>query len=150
MAIIRFIDIIQKIIATERTLGFFYAEAQDRLKGQRSRKLIGMLNEEQGKHVEALEGIDLKPYRDSEFIKNQPEPFKDDLTGDVHAVLKETPERILVRILSFEEKLKEYYTHVRSVLAFEKDRELMDTLIQMKINQIKHIRGYIEDYNLVL
>ncbi len=150
MTIIRFSEILKNIVLSEEKLGVFYLKAAERLRDHRSRDVVELLTAEQDKTLETLSGMNLKAYKDAEFIKNPPELKGEEFIGDVRAVVKDSPGQILARILSFEEKLKEYYTHVRNVLAFDKDRELMDMLIQMKINQIKRIKSYIDDYSLVM
>lgn len=150
MTIIRFSEILKSIVQSEEKLSVFYLKAAERLRDHRSREVVELLQAEQDKVLETLSGMNLKTYKDAEFVKNPPEFSDVELIGDVSAIVKDSPGQILALILNFEEKLKEYYTHVRNVLAFDKDRELMDMLIQMKLNQIKRIKSYIDDYNLVI
>lgn len=150
MTIIRFNEILKSIVQSEEKLSMFYLKAVERLRDHRSREVVELLLAEQDKVMETLSGMNLKTYKDAEFIKSPPDLKGDELIGDVRLIVNDTPDQILARILSFEERLKEYYTHVRNVLVFGKDRELMDMLIQMKFNQIKRIKSYIDDYNLVI
>lgn len=150
MTIIRFSEILKNIVQSEEKLSVFYLKAADRLRDHRSREVVELLQAEQDKVLETLSGMNLKAYKDAEFVKNPPEVSNVEFIIDVRAIVKDSPGQILARILNFEDKLKEYYTHVRNVLAFDKDRELMDMLIQMKLNQIKRIKSYIDDFNLVL
>ena len=150
MTITRFSEILKSIVESEEKLGVFYLKAAERLRDKRSREIVELLKAEQDKTLETLSGMNLKAYKDAEFIKNPPDLKGDEFISDVRAIVKDSPSQILARILRFEEILKEYYTHVRNVLAFDKDRELMDMLLQMKFNQIKRIRSYIDDDNLVI
>lgn len=150
MTITRFSAILKSIVESEEKLGVFYLKAAERLRDQRSREVVKLLKAEQDKTLETLSGMNLKAYKDAEFIKNPPDLKGDEFINDVHAIVKDSPRQVLERILRFEEMRKEYYTHVRNVLAFDKDRELMDMLLQMKFNQIKRIRSYIDDDNLVI
>ncbi len=150
MTIIRFSEILKNIVQSEEKLSVFYLKAIERLRDHRSREVVELLQAEQDKVLETLSGMNLKAYKDAEFVKNPPEVSNVEFIIDVRAIVKDSPGQILARILNFEDKLKEYYTHVRNVLAFDKDRELMDMLIQMKLNQIKRIKSYIDDFNLVL
>lgn len=150
MTIIRFSEILKSIVQSEEKLSVFYLKAAERFRDHRSREVVELLQAEQDKVLETLSGMNLKAYKDAEFVKNPPEVSDVEFIIDVRAIVKDSPGQILARILNFEDKLKEYYTHVRNVLAFDKDRELMDMLIQMKLNQIKRIKSYIDDFNLVL
>lgn len=150
MTIIRFSEILNTIVQSEEKLNVFYLKMAERLRDHRSRQIVELLQAEQDKTLETLSGMNLKAYKDAEFIKNPPDLKEDELIGDMRGIVKDSPDQILTRILNFEDKLKEYYTHVRNVLAFDKDRELMDMLIQMKLNQIKRIKSYIDDYSLVM
>jgi hypothetical protein len=150
MTIIRFSEILKNIVQSEEKLSVFYLKAAERLRDHRSREVIELLQAEQDRVLETLSGMNLKAYKDAEFVKNPPEVRDVEFIIDERAIVKDSPGQILARILNFEEKLKEYYTHVRNVLAFDKDREIMDMLIQMKLNQIKRIKSYIDDFNLVI
>ena len=61
-----------------------------------------------------------------------------------------SPTEIFDRILGYEEKLWKYYIQVRELLVYTKDKEILDLLIQFKLNQIKRIKGYMDTYDLVV
>jgi hypothetical protein len=90
-------EIMEKTVDWERKLNDLYEVAQFGVKNQESKKLISFLKERQDANLEVLEGIDVKKYGPSEFVK-----FVDDYRGNelipnqnIHR--DSTPEEILGR-----------------------------------------------------
>lgn len=141
-------DILKLVVKWEEQLNDFYTIVSGRLKNQKSRKVIELLKSEQGRILENLRGMDLAKYKNTEFIMNPPDWHKEEVISHVEITENSSPEEIFDRILDYERKLKEYYAHMRNLLANKNDRELLNILVHFKANQIKHILDHKDDYEL--
>ena len=149
MAIVRLDEILKLMIDWEKKLNDFYSRIHDQLKNERSKKMVDVLKTEQAKAVYALEKLDLKEYKNSEFTKYAPDWRNEDVIPRVDISVQATPAEILDCVLGYEEKLEDYYKSIRGLLVYAKDKEVLDLLIQFKLNQIKRIKGYMDTYDLV-
>ena len=109
-----------------------------------------LLKTEQEKALRVFKEMDLTKYKNTEFIKNPPDWNREEIIPRDGIAADSSPEDIFDLILNCEEKLEKHYTHVRDILAYQNDRELLDVLIQFKLNQIKSIRRYRDDYELAI
>lgn len=150
MTMTRLSEISKLIVRWEEKLNNFYNMAYRHLKNERSRKVVELLKEEQEKMLKIIKEIYLEKYKNTELIKNPPNWHREEVIPHVDLTENSSPEDIFDRILSYEEKLEEYYTHVRDILVYKKDRELLDMLIQFKLNQIKRIKSYMDDYEMAI
>ncbi len=150
MAIYSLEEILDLIKRWEKGLLYFYRLLYRGLKNPRSKKIVQMLRKQQGTTVHFLEHIDLNDYKHAEFIKNIPDFHKDDIIPHFVITPEAKPEDIFERILNFEEKLKDYYGHLKDVAVFQKSKELFEMLIQFKLGQIKEIKSYMDSFDLVI
>ena len=150
MAIKRLDEILKIIFSWEDQLNHFYGPVVQHLKSTRSRKVVELLKEQQEKTLEVLKGIDLREYKNTEYVKSPPDYHSEAVIPHLEITEDSSPDDIFEHILSYEEKLEEYYTHLREILVYQKDRELLDMLIQFKLGQIKRIKSYMDHYDLVI
>ena len=150
MAITRLSEILKLIVDWEEKLNRFYKMAGGQLKNERSRKVVELLKAEQEKTLKVIKEMDFGKYKNTEFIKNPPDWHREEVILHVDITENSSPDEIFDHILDYEQKLEEYYTHVRDILVYKNDRELMDMLIQFKLNQIKRIKSYMDDYDLAI
>ncbi len=150
MTIRRLEEILELFVSWEEKLSKFYAAVYGRLKNDRSRKVMELLKTEQEKALRVFKEMDLTKYKNTEFIKNPPDWNREEIIPRDGIAADSSPEDIFDLILNCEEKLEKHYTHVRDILAYQNDRELLDVLIQFKLNQIKSIRRYRDDYELAI
>lgn len=150
MTIRRLEEILELFVSWEEKLSKFYAVVYGRLKNDRSKKVMELLKTEQEKALRVFKELDLTKYKNTEFIKNPPDWNREEIIPRDGIAADSSPEDIFDLILNCEEKLEKHYTHVRDILAYQNDRELLDVLIQFKLNQIKSIRRYRDDYELAI
>lgn len=143
-------EILKLIIKWEKRLDAFYDVMEEYLTNERSRKTTLVLQERQKKTVDALEGINVKDFARTEFIKNVPDFHGEDLIPHFEIDANSSPKEVFETILGHEEKLEEYYTHLKDVLVCTKSKELLDMLLQFKIGQIKEIKSLMDSYDLAL
>jgi hypothetical protein len=136
-------EIMEKTVDWERKLNDLYEVAQFGVKNQESKKLISFLKERQDANLEVLEGIDVKKYGPSEFVK-----FVDDYRGNelipnqnIHR--DSTPEEIFATILEYEEKLEKFYGMIADQVNSESQRDLFESLQRFKEGQTDRIKNFV-------
>jgi len=143
-------EILELIVKWEKRLNSFYDMMEEYLTNERSRKTTLVLQERQKKTIAAVEKINISDYVDTEYIKSIPDFYSEDLIPHFEIDANSSPKEVFETILSYEEKLEEYYTHLKDVLVHTKSKELLDMLLQFKIGQIKEIKGLMDSDDLAV
>jgi hypothetical protein len=143
-------EILKLIVKWEKGLDSFYDVMEEYLVDERSRKTTLILQERQKKAVDVLKGINIADYARTEFIKNVPDIHSGDLIPHFGIDANSPPRKVFETILGYEEKLEEYYEHLRGVLVYEKSKDLLDMLLKFKVGQIKEIKSLMDNYDLAL
>lgn len=134
----------------EEELYAFYDMMEEYLRDERSRETAYVLQRGQVKALEVLKNIDPKDYDHSEYIKNVPDYHSEDVIPHFEMSADSSPREVFETVLGFEEKLEEFYTHMRDLAVFTKSKELFDMLIQFKMGQIKEIKAYMDSFDLAV
>lgn len=150
MAFYNLEEILRLVIAWEEELYSFYDMMEEYLKDERSRQTADLLQKKQVKAIEMLRSINLKEYAHAEYVKNIPDYLSEDVMPHFEIAADSSPREVMETILSYEEKLEVFYTHLRDVLTFAKSRDLFDMLIQFKMGQIKEIKACIDSCDLAI
>lgn len=140
--------ILELIIKWEQRLDSFYDMMEEYLTNEHSRKTTLILQERQKKTIEVLGGVTIKDYINTEFVKDVPDCHNEDLVPHFEIAANSSPKEVFKTILGYEEKLEEYYTHLKGILVHIKSKELIDTLLQFKIAQIKEINELMNSSDL--
>lgn len=135
-----FDEILELIVKWEKRLDSFYDMMEEYLTNERSRKTTLILQERQKRTIETLGKINVREYANTEFVKDVPDCHDEDLVSNFEIEANSSPEDVFRVILGYEEKLEEYYTHLKNVLAHVKSKELINMLLRFKIAQIKEIK----------
>ena len=149
MAFLGLDEMLHLIVYWEEELKDFYNLAEQTLRDPRSKKAVKALQKRHEKNLQFFNAINLKEYKHTEFIKNLPDYHSESVIPKHEISMNSTPQEIFEKIINYEEKLEEFYKHVRSVLVYAKSRELFDMLIEHKLNQIKEINGLMQSFDLV-
>ncbi len=146
MAISKLDEILKQILLVEKQWQNTLVELSKQFEAQPARLNIDILRKEQAKLLEALDHIDWSHYKKSEFVKN-PDDFKPQdafsqcrLDEIVHS------QSILDCFVDSSQQMISYFVHLKEVLVYKKDKELLGWLIQLKLNQIKRIKSYMDSY----
>ncbi len=144
-------ETLELIIRWEKRLDSFYDAMEEYLTNERSRKTTLVLQERQKKTIKVLEKINIKDYHaETEFIKNVSDFHSEDLIPHFEIDANSLPKEVFETILSYEEKLEEYYEHLRNVLVYEGSKDLLDMLLKFKTGQIKEIKSLMDSCGLAL
>ncbi|MBI5416119.1 MAG: hypothetical protein HZA29_04820 [Candidatus Omnitrophica bacterium] len=143
-------QILKLIIIWEERLDSFYDMMEEYLKDKRSRETAFVLQRRQVKALEMLKGIDPKEYAHVEYVRNVSDYPPQNIMSHLEIPADSSPRDVLEAVLTYEEELEKFYTHLRDVLAYAKSKELFDMLIQFKMGQIKEIRACLDSYDLAL
>ena len=133
-------DVLKTSVRWEKKLEDFYDVAEFALKSEQSKKAVELLKQHQTERRQVLENVDPERFGKSEWIQFA-RAYRDDELIPVRDINRDsTPEQILQQILSFEEKLREFYTSVRDRVVNRNQQELFASLVTFKENQIEDIR----------
>lgn len=150
MAIYSLDQILELIIKWEKRLDDFYDIMEEYLTSVRSRKTAALLQERQRKVIDALEKINIADYKNTEYIKNIPDNHSEELIPHFEINADSSPAEIFQTVLEYEQRLEQYYTHLKDILVYTKSKELLDMLLQFKMGQIKEIKGMMDSHDLAL
>lgn len=143
-------EVLKQIIQWEKRLDTFYDLMEEYLTHRESRQTAEVLKRQQEKALGMLDTIDIKQYEHIEFIKNIPDYRSEDIIPHFEISADSSPAEVFETILSYEEKLEKYYTHIRDVLTYTESKDLFDMLIQHKLGQIKEIKALMDNYDLTV
>lgn len=150
MAIKSLEEVLRVIIGWEMKLKYLYNMLGNILKDERSKKVVQVLKDRLNRNLSVLEKIHPEDYRKVEFIKNLPDEHSESVLPPLEISSGATPEELLNALLSYEEKLGEFYSHVRDVVVFSKSKEVFDLLIQFKKGQIKEIKELLDSVDMAV
>ena len=143
-------EVLKMIIDWEKELSRFYDIAEDALEGERALKAVAVLKERLRNNIKELNEINVHDYENVEMIKNLPDYKTEGVIPRFNIDPNESPEDIFTKILEYEEKVLEYYNHLKDVLNYEKSKDLLDMLLTYKLAQIKEIKGLLDGFDLAV
>jgi hypothetical protein len=139
-------DILSLTIKWEGKLKDFYDVAEFALSNDESKKAISALRSNLLKNLDVLKNIDLKNYGKTEWVRYASD-YKDDELIPIRKVTRDsTPEEIFSQILEYQTKLKEFYSMIVSKLISIKQRELFESLVTFKDEQIFETKRFMESF----
>ncbi|HBR15909.1 MAG TPA: hypothetical protein DD723_10310 [Candidatus Omnitrophica bacterium] len=143
-------EILKLVIKWENDLDKYYSKLDKSLKDKRSKITVEALKERLDNNLKILNKIKISDYKKTEFIKNLPDYKSEGFIAKMKIGKDSTPREVFDQILKFEEKLKEFYTHIRDVVVYTKSKDLFDMMVQFKMGQIKEIKGLMDNYDLAI
>ena len=139
-------DILSITIKWEGKLKDFYDVAEFALSNDESKKVVSGLRNNLLKNLDVLQNIDLKSYGKTEWVRYA-SSYKDDELIPIRKVTRDsTPEEIFSQILEYQTKLKEFYSMIVSKLISIKQRELFESLVAFKDEQIFETKRFMESF----
>ncbi len=142
-------EILKLIVGWEKELKDLYDVAEVALRDERSKKLVSLLRDRVVKNLQVLVAVNLATYGDTAWVRYSSELRTDDLIPKTKLRKDSPPREILEHILECEEKLREFYTTIRDLLASPRQEELFDSLVTFKTGQIIEIKNSMESYDLI-
>ena len=137
-------QIFKMTINWEQEIKDLYDIAVYGVKNEQSKELVNFLKQNQQKHMEVLNNLNLNDYGPIEWVQ-----FAEDSHTEaeipVHTIGKNTPPLEIFRnVIRYEEKLKNFYAKVAVELVSESQTELFESLAQFKENQVEYIDNFIK------
>ncbi|MEW5817851.1 MAG: hypothetical protein AB1798_20965 [Spirochaetota bacterium] len=137
-------DIVKRTTGWERKLLDLYDVAEFGIKNKDSKAVIKFLKERQEDNLEILENIDVKKYGKTEWVRFASDYKDEELIPKRNIKKDSTPVEIFNCILEYENKLKDFYHSIFERLSTEAQKELFDSLVKFKDEQISRIKNLME------
>ncbi|HEB11672.1 MAG TPA: hypothetical protein ENI06_10720 [Spirochaetales bacterium] len=134
-------DVLKITVGWEKKLNDLYDVAEIGLRNKESRKIIAFLKEKQIRNLEILKNININDYGRTEWVRYASDYREEDLIPSRNITKDSPPEEIFSHIVEYEEKLKEFYSSIVSLLVTEEQKELFSSLVTFKESQISEIKN---------
>ncbi len=139
-------DILDLTIKWENKLKDFYDVAEFAFQNEESKRVIGILRENLLKRLGVLKGINIDDYGKTAWIRFASD-YKDDELIPIRKISRDSvPKDIFMKILDYETKLRDFYAGIHNKLVTDKQRELFESLVNFKNEQIFEINKFMEGY----
>ena len=133
-------EIVKITVGWERKLKDFYDVAEIAVRRQESKQTVSVLKERLLAKLEILEGIDLNAFGNTEWIRYLPDVKEDELIPVTGIRRDSAPDEVFEHLLAYEQKLKNVYSTVSESLISRNQKELFESLVLFKEEQIQEIR----------
>ncbi len=141
-------DILNITIKWEQKLKDFYDVAEFALRNKESKKAVGLLKENLLRRLDVLKNINLDDFGKTGWIRYASDYREDELIP-IHKISRDSnPKEIFLQILDYETKLKSFYSTIYSKLVAAKQKELFESLVNFKDEQIHEINNFMDTYVL--
>jgi len=138
-------EVLKITLKWENKLKDFYDVAEYALKNEKSKKTVQMLREKLVDKLEILKGVNLNSFGKTEWVRYAPS-YKDDELIPVGKIRRDAePEVIFEHLLDCEGKLKSIYSSVADNLISRDQKDLFESLVLFKEEQIEDIRHLREE-----
>jgi hypothetical protein len=133
-------EILKTMLGWENKLKDFYDVAEYALQNEKSKKAVQTLRERHENKLEILQRVDPASHGKTEWVRYAPSYKEDELIpiGKIHRDAE--PEEIFEHLLDYEEKLKNVYASIATSLITRSQKELFESLVLFKEEQIQEIR----------
>ena len=136
--------IVDITVSWERELNDLYDVASYGLQSEDSQKTIAFLKERQEANLEILENLDVSAFGGAEWVKFPPNVQENDLVPKKTFSRSTAPDDILEAILSYEQRLHDFYRDVYDKLVGEDQKDLFDSLARFRDEQMGRIRNFMK------
>ncbi|RKX74889.1 MAG: hypothetical protein DRP87_15855 [Spirochaetes bacterium] len=142
-------ELLQKAIRWEEKLKDLYDVAELGLKEPKSKEVVKILGNKLKEKLEVSENVDVEKHGRTEWVRFAPDYRDEDLIPKKAITKHTTPEEIFRQLLDFETKLKSYYSAILKNLRTDRQRDLFESLVRFKEEQVAEIKRFKGNYNLV-
>jgi ferritin len=137
-------EILKKTVDWERKLKDFYDVAEYALKTRESRNTVTMLKDRLAEKLHILEGVDPAKHGNVEWVRYAPAYKEEELIPIGNITRNSAPEEICSQLLDYESKLRSVYRSIAENLINRTQKELFESLVLFKDEQIAEIRRCAE------
>ncbi len=132
-------EILDITLRWERKLKDFYDVAEIALKNPESKRLVVLLREKLVENIRFLEAVDVEGFGKPEWVRYAPGYREEDLIPIGRIGRDSTPQEIFAHLLDYEQKLKNVYASIAQNLIYRSQKELYESLVLFKEEQISEI-----------
>jgi len=133
-------EILKTMLGWENKLKDFYDVAEYALQNEKSKKAVQILRERHENKLEILRGVDPASHGKTEWVRYAPSYNEKDLIPVGKIRRDAEPEEIFEHLLDYEDKLKNIYASIANNLISRSQKELFESLVLFKEEQIEEIR----------
>lgn len=108
--------------------------------------LMHILQKDQNRLLESLRMLDIKNIQHVEFLKNVRNYPIDPPVRVVDVTEGASVFEILTDVMDVHEDLLKEYRHLKDLAQYERSKDVIDILIDLKLSQIKKISSYMESF----
>jgi hypothetical protein len=138
-------DILRTMIGWEKKLKDFYDVAEYALRNEKSKKTVQTLRERHEEKLEILRNVDPSSHGKTEWVRYAPSYREEDLIPVGKIQRDAEPEEIFEHLLDYEGKLKSIYASIATNLISRSQKDLFESLVRFKEEQIEEIRRLAAD-----
>ena len=132
-------DLLKVSIRWETKLQDFYDVAEFALANTESKSAVALLRENHQERLSVLKGIRVDDFGKSEWVRFARDYHDEDILPTKSVTRDSTPEEIVGAIQEYERKLRGYYAAVRDHVIGDGHKDLFESLVTFKDNQIADI-----------
>ena len=132
-------DILDTTVEWEKKMLDLYEVAEIAIKQEAAKDAIKFLKSNHSSHMEILKNIDVKDYGPNEYVKFTKDYHEEDIVPQREIHRDSTADELCEYMLEYENKMRDFYQLIRDHLTTEQQRELFDSLVTFKENQIENI-----------
>ncbi|UCF99996.1 MAG: hypothetical protein JSV89_10770 [Spirochaetaceae bacterium] len=133
-------EILKTTVRWEDKLKDFYDVAEYALKNEKSKITVQMLRDKHVDKLEILKRVDPLRYGKTEWVRYAPSYRDADLIPVGKIRRDAEPGEIFEHLVDFESKLKNIYSSIADNLVSREQKELFESLVLFKEEQIEEIR----------
>jgi hypothetical protein len=133
-------EILKTMVGWENKLKDFYDVAEYALQNEKTKETVQALRERHVEKLEILRGVDPATHGKTEWVRYAPSHREADLIPVGKIRRDSEPEEIFEHLLDFESKLKGTYQSIANNLISRTQKELFESLVLFKEEQIEEIR----------
>ncbi len=141
-------EILRMTITWEKQLKDFYDVAEYAIKDPKAKGMVRLLRERLLEKLEILEGVDVSRFGKTEWVRYAPSYRDEELNPAGRIGRDSRPQEILEHMVEYEEKLKTIYSAISNNLISRAQKELFDSLVLFKEEQIGEARRLMETHSL--
>ena len=139
-------DILATTLNWEQAMLELYQVAELGLKNDEASKTLSYLMENHISQMDILKNIRIENYGPTEWVKFTADLREEDIIPKKTINRDSTAEDICAAILEYEGNLKDFYQMVTDHLNTEQQKELFQSLVQFKENQIERIQNCLKHH----
>jgi hypothetical protein len=140
-------DILTSTLQWEQAMLELYQVAELGVKNEDAAKTITYLMENHTAQMEVLKNIRIENYGPTEWVKFSADLHEDDIVPKKTIRRDSTSQEICSAILEYENNLKSFYQMVTDHLNTEQQKELFQSLVLFKENQIERIQNCLKKHS---